>query len=111
MVDSNKNGEKERIEYISKIFYSVSNLKRFKIVLELKKGPKNVKQLEDLTESYQGALSRSLKILRMADIVYCEKYYKDARKNYYGLTEKFLNDPISKLILEDFPKIEFRRYS
>jgi DNA-binding transcriptional ArsR family regulator len=109
---NNKEKDDKKIKYLSKylskIFYVLSNDKRFKIVSELNKQSRNVTELESLIEEDQENTSHHLTILRKNGIV---SYEKKGSKNYYRLSKDFLDHYTSRLILEDFPTalIEIRK--
>lgn len=103
MEENKLNGEEdERIKYIAGIFGVLSEINRFKIVLELNDNSRNVTELKNLTNMSTYNTSHHLKILRDAKIV---DYRKVGKEHYYEINKDFKNSRIGKLILEDFVEV------
>lgn len=87
MEENKLNGkEDEQIRYLSKVFFGISNIKRFKIVLELIIKEKNVRDLTNILDMPQSIISKNLKILIDNNIL---NYRKSGREVYYSIDEEF----------------------
>lgn len=64
---------KDVCEQIERFGKAIGNTTRYNIVQALARGPKTVSELVDTVDSSQSAVSQHLKVLKLSDIVTCER--------------------------------------
>jgi len=75
----------EQIEIYTKFFHGLSNPTRYKILLSLVNGEKNVSELVEDTGCSQSLISMQLKCLKWCDFV---KSTKNGKNIYYYITDE-----------------------